>query len=107
VRHQPRWTSRSALCATSRGGLPRALFSDTARHFQNHVVEQLETALGLEHGASIAYAAWTNGACERAGRTALRLLRAVEIMAIEAEVAAMAEIYDYSAACSPSTTSLF
>jgi surface protein len=40
-------------------------------------VEQLETALGLEHGTSIAYAAWTNGACERAGRAALRLLRAV------------------------------
>jgi hypothetical protein len=52
-------------------GVPRALFSDTVRHFQNHVVEQLETALGLEHGTSIAYAAWTNVACERAGRAAL------------------------------------
>ncbi len=37
-------------------GVPQALFSDTARHFQNRAVGQLETALGLEHGTSIAYA---------------------------------------------------
>ncbi len=51
--------------------------SDTAWHFQNDLVGRLELALGLERGAAVAYSPWTNGACERMGRAALRLMRAV------------------------------
>ena len=57
-------------------GVPRVWVSDTATHFKNRVIAQLN-ALKVDHRLAVAYTPWSNGTCERMVREVVRALKSI------------------------------
>ena len=58
-------------------GVPEVWVSDTASHFENHMMAALEKSLGVDRRFSIANSPWSNGTCERMTREVVRTLKAM------------------------------
>jgi len=58
-------------------GVPDVWVSDTATHFKNTIMAELEQALGVERRFTVANSPWSNGTCERMMREIVRTLKAV------------------------------
>ena len=58
-------------------GVPDVFVSDTASHFKNHMMAELEKALGVERKFAVANSPWSNGTCERMMREVVRTLKAL------------------------------
>ena len=57
-------------------GVPRVWVSDTATHFKNRVIAQLN-ALKVDHRLAVAYTPWSNGTCERMVEEVVRALMSI------------------------------
>ena len=64
-----------AWCKTL--GAPEVLVSDTASHFKNHLMAELEKSMGIARKFAVANSPWSNGTCERMMREVVRTLKAM------------------------------
>ena len=63
-----------AWCKTL--GVPEVVVSDTASHFKNHLMAELEKSLGINRKFA-ANSPWSNGTCERMMREVVKTLKAM------------------------------
>ena len=69
-------------------GVPDVFVSDTASHFKNHMMVELEKALGVERKFAVANSPWSNGTFERMMREGHLLLSTKTVQSLTLSAAA-------------------
>ena len=58
-------------------GVPEVIVSDTASHFKNRLMTEMEKSLGVDRKFAVANSPWSNGTCERMMREVVKTMKAM------------------------------